>query len=74
MIQGKTTKESGVSKATEKTQVFDAKKEKQIFEEARKEFGRDQGSSSKTWLEVRECGMPLAFDQSALLGEGKEVS
>jgi hypothetical protein len=28
--------------------IFDAKKEKQIFEEARKEFGRDQGSSSKT--------------------------
>jgi hypothetical protein len=31
-----TTEESGVWKAAEKTQVFDAKKEKQIFEEARK--------------------------------------
>jgi hypothetical protein len=48
VIQGKTTEESGVRKATEKTQVFDAKKERQIFEEARKEFRRDQGSSSKT--------------------------
>jgi hypothetical protein len=34
--QGKTTEESGVRKVVEKTQVFDAKKEKQIFEEARK--------------------------------------
>jgi F420-0:gamma-glutamyl ligase len=41
VIQGKTTKESGVRKATEKTQEFDPRKEKQIFEEARKEFGRD---------------------------------
>jgi hypothetical protein len=54
--------------------VFDANKEKKIFEEARKEFRRDQGSSSKTQLEVRECGMPLAFDQFALTREGKEVS
>jgi hypothetical protein len=71
---GKTTEESGVRKVAEKTQVFDARKEKQTFEEARKEFGRDQGSSSKTQPEVRECGMPLAFDQSAPPGEGKEVS
>jgi hypothetical protein len=48
MTQGKTTEESGVRKAAEKTQTFDAKKEKQIFEEARKEFRGDQGSSSKT--------------------------
>ena len=47
MTQGKTTKESGVGKAAEKTQTFDAKKEKQVFEEARKEFRRDQASSSK---------------------------
>jgi len=44
----KTTEELGVWKSAEKTQVFDVKKEKQIFEEARKEFGRDQGYSSKT--------------------------
>jgi hypothetical protein len=48
MTQGKTTEESGVRKAAEKTQTFDAKKERQIFEEARKEFKGDQGSSSKT--------------------------
>jgi hypothetical protein len=36
VTQGKTTKESGVRKDAEKTQAFDAKKEKQIFEEARK--------------------------------------
>jgi hypothetical protein len=29
--QGKTTEESGVKKFAEKTRVFDAKKEKQIF-------------------------------------------
>jgi hypothetical protein len=48
VTQIKTTGESGIRKAAEKTQVFDAKKEKQIFEEARKEFGRDHISSSKT--------------------------
>jgi hypothetical protein len=37
-----------VRKVADKTQVFDAKKEKKIFEEGRKEFGRDEGSSSKT--------------------------
>jgi hypothetical protein len=53
--------------------VFDLREEKQTFEEARKEFGRDQDSSSKTQPKVRECGKPLAFDQSASPGEGKEV-
>jgi hypothetical protein len=48
MTQGKTAEESGVRKAAEKTQTFDAKKEKQMFEEARREFRGDQGSSSKT--------------------------
>ena len=48
VIQGKTIEESGVRKAAEKTQTFDAKKEKQMFEEARREFRGDQGSSSKT--------------------------
>jgi hypothetical protein len=48
MTQGKITEDSGVRKATEKTQTFDAKKERQIFEEERNEFKEDQGSSSKT--------------------------
>jgi hypothetical protein len=54
---GKTTEDSGVRKAAEKTQNFDAKKERQVFEEAIKEFKGDQGSSSKTLLEVREYEM-----------------
>jgi hypothetical protein len=41
-------KNQGVRKVVEKTQVFYTKKEKQIFEEERKEFGIDQGSSSNT--------------------------
>jgi hypothetical protein len=45
MTQGKTTKDSRIRKAAEKTQTFDAKKERQIFEESRKEFKGDRGSS-----------------------------
>jgi hypothetical protein len=74
VTQGKTTEDSRVRKDAEKTQDFDAKKERRTFEDARKEFRRDQGSSSRTWPEVREYRMPLVFDQSALLREGKEVS
>jgi hypothetical protein len=70
----KIIKDSGIKRATEKTQMFDAKKEIQTFEEERNEFRGDQGSSSKTRLEVREYGIPLAFDQSATPKEGKEVS
>jgi hypothetical protein len=54
--------------------LFDPRKEKQKFEEARREFGRERASSSKAQPEVKECGMPLAFDQSASPGDGKEVS
>jgi ribosomal protein L32E len=71
VIQGKTTNESRVRKAAEKTQEFEPREEKQIFEEARNEFRRDQASSSKVRLEVREYGMPLAFDQSTSPEEGK---
>ena len=74
MTPWKITEESGVRRDEEKTQEFDPKKKKQAFEEERKEFGRDQASSSKAQPEVRECGMPLTFDQSASPGEGKEVS
>jgi hypothetical protein len=73
MTQGNTTKDSGIRKDVKKTKTFDAKKETQIFEEARKEFRGDQGSSLKTRTEVREYGMPLSFDQSASPKEGKEV-
>jgi hypothetical protein len=54
--------------------LLDPRKEKKTFEEARREFGEEQASSSKAQPEVRECGMPLAFDQSASPGEGKEAS
>jgi hypothetical protein len=70
---GNTIEESRVRRVVEKTQVFDPRKEKKTFEEARREFGRDRDSSSKTQPEVKECGMPLEFDQSTLPGEGKEV-
>jgi hypothetical protein len=36
LTQGKTTKDPGIWKAIEKTQTFDANKERQMFEEARK--------------------------------------
>jgi hypothetical protein len=48
LTQGKTREDSGTRKAVEKTQTFDAKKERHIFEEERKVFKIDQGSSSKT--------------------------
>jgi hypothetical protein len=38
---GKTTEQSGVRKAAEKTREFDPKREKHTFVEARKYFGRD---------------------------------
>jgi hypothetical protein len=48
LTQGKTAEDSKIRKAAENTQTFDAKKERQMFEEERKEFKGDQGSSSKT--------------------------
>jgi hypothetical protein len=45
--QGKIADDHRVRKDTKKTPLFDAKKERQIFEEERKEFKGDQGSSSK---------------------------
>jgi hypothetical protein len=54
--------------------MFNAKKERQIFEEARKEFKGDQGYSSKTRPEIREYRIPHAFDQLASPKEGKEIS
>jgi hypothetical protein len=74
MTHENTTEDSGIRKSAKKTQTFDAKKERQIFEQSRKEFKGDRGSSSKTRPEVREYGMPQEFDQSASPREGKEVS
>jgi hypothetical protein len=69
----KTTDESGVRRTTEKIPEFDPRREKKTFEEARKKFKGDQIYSSKEQPEVRECGMPLGFNQSTSPGEGKEV-
>jgi hypothetical protein len=65
LTQGKTTEDSRVRKYAEKTLNFDSKKERRTFEDARKEFRRDQGSSSRTWLELCRtssaslCGLHL---------------
>jgi hypothetical protein len=47
IIQRKIAKESSIREAVEKTQAFDARKERQIFKEARQEFKGNQRSSSK---------------------------
>jgi hypothetical protein len=72
--QGRTENDHGVRKAIEKTPTFDAKKERHIFEEERKEFKGDQEYSSKRQPKIKEYGMPQAFDLSASPTEGKEVS
>jgi hypothetical protein len=69
---GKTTEGSGIIRVAEKTQLFDPRRERHTFEEARKEFVAGQASSSKAQPKVRECGIPPSFDQSAR--KGKEVS
>jgi hypothetical protein len=51
--------------------LFDPRKAKQRFEEARREFGGEWDSSSKAQPKVKECGMPLAFDQSSSLRRNK---
>jgi hypothetical protein len=74
LTHGKAIEYSRIKKVAEKTQTFDAKKERQIFEHARVEFRGDKGSSLKKKQEVREYGMPYTFDQSTSPREGKEVS
>jgi hypothetical protein len=74
MTQGKIIEDSSIKKFAEKTQNFDAKKERQISEEARQEFKEDQVSSSKTRPKIIEYGMPQEFDQLSLPKGGKEVS
>jgi uncharacterized protein YqgV (UPF0045/DUF77 family) len=54
--------------------MFDAQKERQIFEEERKEFITGQRYSSKKKPEIKEYGMPQVFDPYASPIEGKEVS
>jgi len=51
-----------IRRATEKTQLFDLRKENQTFEEARREFAREQASSSKAQPKVEKCRIPLEFN------------
>jgi hypothetical protein len=51
--------------------LFDPRRERHTFEEARKEFVEGQASSSKAQPKVRECRMPLAFDR--FVRKGSEV-
>jgi hypothetical protein len=44
--------------------LFDPRRERHTFEEARKEFVEGQSSSFKAQPKVRECKMPPTFDQS----------
>jgi hypothetical protein len=67
-----TAEGSGIRKDAEKAQLFDPRRERHNFEEARKEFVEGKDSSSNPQPKVRECGMPMAFDQSAR--QGKKVS
>jgi hypothetical protein len=71
---GKTTDGSGIKRDSEKTPLFDPRKEKHVFEEARREFVGGHASSYRAQPEVRECEMPPAFYQSTLARQGKEVS
>jgi hypothetical protein len=48
-----TTEGSRIKRATEKIQLFDPRKEKQTFDEARRKFGGEHASLSKAQLEVR---------------------
>jgi hypothetical protein len=70
---GKTTDGPRIRRAIEKAQMFDPRRENNTFEEARKEFVGEQNSLSRAQLEVRECEMPLTFDQYSLDRQGKEV-
>jgi hypothetical protein len=69
-----TTGGSGIRRAAKKEQLFDRRREKHTFEESKKEFVGEQDYSSRAQPEVRECEIPLVFDQSSLAGQGKEVS
>jgi hypothetical protein len=71
---GNTTDGSGIRKDVDKTQLFDPRKEKNNFGEARREFVGEHDSSSREQQKLRECEMPPSFDQFSLARQGKEVS
>jgi hypothetical protein len=57
-----TTDGSRIRRSLEKAPLFDPRKEKHTFEEARREFVGDHASSSRAQSEVRECEIPPTFD------------
>jgi hypothetical protein len=71
---GNTTYGSRIGRDSEKTPLFDPRKEKHTFEEAKREFVGEHDSSSRAKPKVRECEMPPTFYQYALSRQGKEVS
>jgi hypothetical protein len=71
---GKAIDGSGIRRASEKAPLFDPRKEKHTFEEARREFVGENASLSRAQPKVKECEMPPTFDQSVPLRQGKEVS
>jgi len=63
---GNTAKGSGIRRAAEKAQLFDLRRERNTFEEARKELVGEKDSSSKVQLEVIECEIPPTFHHYTL--------
>jgi hypothetical protein len=71
---GNTTEGSWIRRAAKKEKLFDQRRERHTFEEARKKFVEEQAYASKAQAYIRECEMPPKFDQSSLASQGKEVS
>jgi hypothetical protein len=65
---------SGIKRDAENTHLFDQRRERHAFEEARREFVGEQYSYSREQPKVRECEMPPVFDQSSIAKQRKEVS
>jgi hypothetical protein len=55
---GKTIDGSGIRRSSEKAPLFDPRKEKNTFEEERREFVGEHDSSSRAQSEVKECEIP----------------
>jgi hypothetical protein len=74
MTPEKTIDGSRIRRDSEKAPLFDPRKEKNTFEEARRGFVGGQTSSSREQPELKECEIPPAFHQSVPHRKGKEVS
>jgi hypothetical protein len=58
---GKTTEGLGIRRFAERAQLFDPRRERHTFEEARKEFGGKQASSSKAQPGAGDIDHPISF-------------